>query len=574
MLRSKVILPLTLLAVTLWWVLGEAPMPISDEVGNSFLWGCALQWFPQQWGQRLVGYLLLLAAAAVMLHLNRHHSLLRQQGPTAVALFLLLTLVAQTATVHVGSIVALCIMGAFDQLFAAHRQRSPIGEYFRLFLFLSVAVVLFPPVLYVVPFFVGCVIQLRLFDGRTVCAILFGAALPFWFLFLYALFVADFSCFPRLFAPLNALPFSGFAWSSREIVAAALTLALWGIGGFRFLLRGGQEKAEVRNCYALFLLFGGWNAVLIVLFPAYLSVWLPCTAVVTSFMACRFIAFGKRRFLFPLVALLLTACGERRAVNPMVAVTIEPRRAGVEQLAGDHFEGVSMVPGGNSPETYDPTPSQLVKLSHCRTYFALRYIGFEQTWMARLRETVPAMEVVDLSEGLPLLESDHHHGNAHSDHHCDPHFWLSTACMKQMAERIAETLCQLDPNNTEEYRSRLSTLVAEIEATEGEIAALLAAPHAEAFLVYHPTLTYFAHDHRLQQIAIEEEGKEPSAAHLKELMDEAREAGVTVVFVQEAFDTRHARMIADALGARVVTINPLNPDWRTELVATARALKH
>ena len=68
--------------------------------------------------------------------------------------------------------------------------------------------------------------------------------------------------------------------------------------------------------------------------------------------------------------LLLVACksgGEKKTDNPdgkpVITVTIEPLRYFTEAIAGDCFEVVSMVPKGSSPETYDPTPSQLISLS-------------------------------------------------------------------------------------------------------------------------------------------------------------------------------------------------------------------
>ena len=40
-----------------------------------------------------------------------------------------------------------------------------------------------------------------------------------------------------------------------------------------------------------------------------------------------------------------------------------------------------------------------------------------------------------------------------------------------------------------------------------------------AFMIYHPALSYFARDYGLHQIPIEAGGKEPSPAHLKALID-------------------------------------------------------
>jgi ABC-type Zn uptake system ZnuABC Zn-binding protein ZnuA len=78
-------------------------------------------------------------------------------------------------------------------------------------------------------------------------------------------------------------------------------------------------------------------------------------------------------------------------------------------------------------------------------------------------------------------------------------------------------------------------------------------------MIYHPALSYFARDYGLHQISIEEGGKEPSPAHLKELIDLCKAEDVRVIFVQPEFDKRNAETIAQQTGTKVVRINPLSP---------------
>ena len=75
----------------------------------------------------------------------------------------------------------------------------------------------------------------------------------------------------------------------------------------------------------------------------------------------------KRIHTIWMLVLLLAACkpgGEKKADTPddkpVITVSIEPLRYFTEAIAGDRFDVVSMVPKGSSPETYDPTPAQLM----------------------------------------------------------------------------------------------------------------------------------------------------------------------------------------------------------------------
>ena len=90
-----------------------------------------------------------------------------------------------------------------------------------------------------------------------------------------------------------------------------------------------------------------------------------------------------KKFCFLLlIATLLFSCkqgGQQNKKNddkPVITVTIEPLRYFTEAIAGDEFTVVSMVPKGSSPETYDPTPQQLVDLAQSKAYFRIGYIGF------------------------------------------------------------------------------------------------------------------------------------------------------------------------------------------------------
>ena len=75
-----------------------------------------------------------------------------------------------------------------------------------------------------------------------------------------------------------------------------------------------------------------------------------------------------------LIIVLLVSCNmgksEKSQDNekPVIAVTIEPQRYFTEAIAGDKFDVISIVPKGSSPETYDPTPQQLVSLGDSKAY--------------------------------------------------------------------------------------------------------------------------------------------------------------------------------------------------------------
>ena len=98
------------------------------------------------------------------------------------------------------------------------------------------------------------------------------------------------------------------------------------------------------------------------------------------------------------------------------------------------------------------------------------------------------------------------------------------------------------------------------------------APHkGEMFAIYHPSLSYLAHDYGLRQLSVELNGKGPSAFYMKRAVDIARENNVHIVFIQKEFNIKQALTFAEELKGKVVQIDPLNYEWGEELIHIADA---
>lgn len=283
--------------------------------------------------------------------------------------------------------------------------------------------------------------------------------------------------------------------------------------------------------------------------------------------------------LLPIICLILAISSCRNTEKndkPTITVTIEPLRYFTEAIAGDKFNVVSMVPEGSSPETYDPTPQQMVNLSKSKAYMRIGYIGFEQTWIGKLQRSLPKLQFYDTSAGINLIHQQCSHSHEENtskghEHGIEPHIWNSAGNAKIIANNIYNALEELDKGNSEYYKSKLDSLTRIIDETDKEIRSIITKAD-KTFLIYHPALTYFARDYGLEQISIEEGGKEPSPAHLQSLIKLCKEKNAKIIFVQQEFDMRNAETIAKELGLEVVTINPLNYQWVEEMINTAEAL--
>lgn len=282
--------------------------------------------------------------------------------------------------------------------------------------------------------------------------------------------------------------------------------------------------------------------------------------------------FNTMRIKFPLLLLLIPffwGCKHEKLDNkPLISVSIEPLRNIVEHLAGDYYKVVTLTPVGASPETYEPTPKQLMDVSNSRLYFAIGTLGFEKQQLERMKETAPTLKIYTVSDGISLLSVQHEgHGDS-----TDPHIWMSPKNVVQMARNVCNALCQNDPEHTAVYKKKLADLERHADEVDRRIRLMVSKVRYRNFLIYHPALAYFANEYGFRQLTIEQDGKEPSSEHLATIISEAKAAEVHIIFLQREFKGRSVKSFSEATGARVVIINPLAYRWDNEAIAIAKAL--
>ena len=260
------------------------------------------------------------------------------------------------------------------------------------------------------------------------------------------------------------------------------------------------------------------------------------------------------------LSLFTTGCtsSTRQTDKERLYVSILPLRSLVEQIVGDDFKVDVLVPAGASPESFEPTPRQYVALNRSKLVFNVGLIDFENTLLAKVEDQE---KVVNLSRGIELIAgtcSHGSHGHTHT-HGIDPHVWTSPRALQKMAENAYEAIRKAYPDSVK-YETNYRLLQQELKALDERTAARIAASDVEYFIIYHPALTYYARDYGLRQIAIEADGKEPSAKQLTQIIRQAREDGVRRILYQSQFPASAVEVIARDIDAQYVEGDPLRED--------------
>lgn len=257
-----------------------------------------------------------------------------------------------------------------------------------------------------------------------------------------------------------------------------------------------------------------------------------------------------------------------------LVVSVAPQTYLLNKLKSENSTVTVVIRPGQNPTTWDPSPRQMQEIVSADIMFPIG-VPFEHIWLPRLRQRAPNLVIADTLAGIERFELEHreHSGeNAHQHGRIDPHIWLDPLRCIGMAENMAATLQQQDPQRHQFYADRLQLLRTELEQLHQEISDILEPLQQRTFMVFHPSWGYFAARYNLKQIALEKDGKEPSGAHLARMIEEARRKQIKVIFVQEQFSTKAAQAIAAQTGARIETLDPLAADLAESLRQTARTL--
>jgi zinc transport system substrate-binding protein len=297
-------------------------------------------------------------------------------------------------------------------------------------------------------------------------------------------------------------------------------------------------------------------------------------------MQSRFLVIGLVGLLMA-TPLLLCSCQsdapEAHDGPVRVFVSIQPQKTFVQAIGGEHVSVDVLVRPGQSPATYEPTAKQLVALGEADVYFTIG-VPFEKTLMAKIQRMFPYLNVVNTIEGIALraMDDGHHHHDHEAGGHdhggSDPHTWLDPKLVAVQARHIADALKQIDPSHAEAYEQNFRQVTARLNQLDSELAEILKPCKGRRLYVFHPAFGYLADAYGLHQVAIEVEGKSPTGRALTATIEQAKQDGANVIFVQPEFSQQAAKKIAQAIDGQVLPLDPLAADYFRNMRQMARTI--
>jgi ABC-type Zn uptake system ZnuABC Zn-binding protein ZnuA len=267
------------------------------------------------------------------------------------------------------------------------------------------------------------------------------------------------------------------------------------------------------------------------------------------------------------------ASGDRPGpdATPTITTTIPPLGMILRPVADGRAEVRVLLGPGDSPHTYEPTPSDVRSVSG--SLMLVHVNRHLDGWVT----TLPAARVVPLAPLLPATQrlpmppadgtddggpraAEHEHGDhAHEHGDTDPHFWTSPQAVRGVLPALVDTLCAADPAGCTTYRANADSLSTDLQAIDVQIDAMLRPVRGRSVALSQPFFRYFlsAYGVRVTHIIEPRPAKEPSPRQIARQIQSIREEGVPVIFTQAQLPDRSARAVADGAGIPTHSLDPI-----------------
>ena len=249
-----------------------------------------------------------------------------------------------------------------------------------------------------------------------------------------------------------------------------------------------------------------------------------------------------------------------------IVTTIFPEYDWVKQILGDKAENAELtllLDNGIDLHSYQPTAEDILKISSCDMFV---YIGGESDeWVEDTLEkaqnkdmkVINLMEIMgesakeeEIKEGMEAEhEHDHEDGDEHDESEYDEHVWLSVKNAEKFCNVITDDLCQIDPDNSETYKTNLDAYTQQLTAIDDNYTKLTADAENKTLIFGDRfPFRYFVDDYGLDYYAAfvgcsaETEASFETIAFLSGKLDEL---GNNTVFTIENSDGKIARAVID-----------------------------
>ena len=291
-------------------------------------------------------------------------------------------------------------------------------------------------------------------------------------------------------------------------------------------------------------------------------------------------------FITLIVVLLLhSTCDKIKEVTNLnenhkfIVVTINPLKLIIQEIVGNEFEIVTILPYGASPHTFEPKPSDALKIRNAKLVFFVS--NSLDGWITNLSDKENKIKLMQyvaqyIAANENLFDAEMHSDCEHShntnieqnntEDKFDPHFWLSPMLVKSIAQEICNKMIEIDEQNATKYQNNTENFIKKLDELHNQLSNQVKPIHSKPIFTFHNSFHYFIKEFDLTFGGWIEEfpGKEESPKYLVNLTNQIRKANINAIFSEPQLNSKIMDVIAKEVGIKVVALDPIGAKNQNE----------
>jgi zinc transport system substrate-binding protein len=249
-----------------------------------------------------------------------------------------------------------------------------------------------------------------------------------------------------------------------------------------------------------------------------------------------------------------------------IVTTIFPLREFAEAVAGDRGTVDLLLPPGAEIHSWQPKPSDLVKLSSSDLFV---YIGADlEPWAEDILRSVrnPHLKIVEASRGLLLLGAggeaephEHQSSPVHKFEAIDPHVWLDFENDEKIVDSIEKALAEIDPGGKKIFLQNAFLYKQKLRGLDEKYRkGLESCGQRTIVLGGHGAFGYLTRRYNLTQVSLYGLSPDsmPTPSQLIEVIRFVNEEKIKAIYFEWNLSHELAEVIAHETGARTLSLNP------------------
>lgn len=258
-----------------------------------------------------------------------------------------------------------------------------------------------------------------------------------------------------------------------------------------------------------------------------------------------------------------------------IVATLFPQYDFAKHIVGNKADVKLLLNSGVETHNYEPTAKDMITIlddSDVFLYTGTMLEPWTESIIKNLEET--DCDIIDISKNISLItieefeekhlnseivyEEEHNHDEHHHEEIYDGHIWLSPSNAIIMIDNILESICSIDLENAEYYKSNAENYKKQILELDNEYKQLVQNSLRKEIAVGGEfAYSYLVEEYGISFVSVYTncgEGEDPSIAKVKSVIDYINNHNMPVVYYEELSEGTVAKMIAEETEAEPLVL--------------------